>query len=115
MKTWLKAYQLEGKQGLIDNRMNNGKCYQNYMKRQKYRRDNGKPVAEMGHDELMETLTYLRAENAYLKKLEELAQKKRTMRQQDEKKPTNSGIKSASFSNTTTGDKWIFKKYLLLS
>lgn len=86
VKAWLKAYQLNGKKGLIDNRTYNGKYYQNYMKKQKYRRDSGKPVAQMAHDELMETLTYLRAENAYLKKLEELAQKKRQMPQLAEKK-----------------------------
>lgn len=86
VKAWLKSYQLNGKKGLMDNRIYNGKCYQNYMKKQKYRRDSGKPVVEMGHNELMETLTYLRAENAYLKKLEELVQKKQETKQPVERK-----------------------------
>lgn len=70
LSTWLKRYRDHGIQGLEPQRLGRPS-----MKQQPHRIK--KSDDDMTREELKEALAYLRAENAVLKKLEELAQEKK--------------------------------------
>lgn len=78
LSVWLKRYQEHGRQGLEARSRGRSAMKLNI--------NTNKPDDEKSLAELKEELAYLRAENAVLKKLEELAQQKR--RQTKKKRPS---------------------------
>jgi transposase len=73
VQTWLKRYNEGGADALIDRRRGNA-----MPKPKKPTPPLDKPGAEMTPEEMQKELEYLRAENAYLKKLDALIQEKRS-------------------------------------
>ena len=79
VQTWLKRYNEGGADALIDRRR--GPTMLKSKKPSRPRQpvsDREKSVAGMTPEEMRQELEYLRAENAYLKKLEALVQKKQS-------------------------------------
>jgi transposase len=74
VQTWLRRYNEGGKNALINRRRG-----RKMSKPRKPAPPPGNPVVGMTPEEMVQELEFLRAENAYLKKLEALIQEKRSV------------------------------------
>ena len=79
VQTWLKRYTEGGADALVDRRRGRTMSKPDNPKPKKPKRLPGKNVKGMTPEEMQRELEYLRAENAYLKKLDALIQEQRSV------------------------------------
>ncbi|QTA14000.1 helix-turn-helix domain containing protein [Escherichia albertii] len=77
VQRWLRIYNTLGAEGLLKRKQGRSKSLNKDTKPQKAQEELEKSPEELSPEELRDELRYLRAENAYLKKLEALVQSKK--------------------------------------